>query len=104
MEIIESVDDLQAFVPLKTFEGRTFRRDLLAYYTALNLYGVGGAEPYLPKIKDVATFEEQADEAGVLNCYVGVVKNSRAALIPTDKETIKKLCEVKDNERNGAPF
>ena len=104
MEIIESVDDLATFVSLKSFEGRTFRRDLLAYYTALNLFGAGGAEPYLPKCKDLATFEEQTDKAGVLNFYVGVVKNSRAALIPTDKETIKKLCEIKDNERNGAPF
>ncbi|MBQ9016642.1 hypothetical protein IJ103_00140 [Candidatus Saccharibacteria bacterium] len=104
MEIIESVDDLATFVPLKSFEGRTFRRDLLAYYTALNLYGASGSEAYLPKVKDVATFEEQTDEAGVLKFYVGVVRNSRAALIPTDKETIKRLCLIQDNERNGAPF
>ena len=105
MERIETVEDLEKFVPVKTYEGRTFRRDLLAYYAATLLYRATDERTaaYLPRLKDVATFEEFQDDAGVCNLYVGVVHDGRAGLIPVDKEVVKELCRP-NAEKQGAPF
>lgn len=106
MERIETVEELEKFVPVKTYEGRAFRRDLLAYYAAAQLYDVPGARsaPYLPRLKDVATFEEVQNDGGAISLYVGVVHNGRAGLIPIDRDVVKELCRLTDAEKQGAPF
>lgn len=111
MERIDSLEKLGQYAPSPaTYEGRRFLRDLLAYYAATQLFEATPARTaaFLPQLKDVATFEEYAEddaEAGVINLYLGLVRNGKAGLVPIEKRVVEELCRPAEKvEKTGAPF
>lgn len=105
MEIIKTAEQLNRYVVTSGFIGRTFKRDLLAFWAATQLFDedTNNWRAYLPYLKDVATFIEPApeDAAGAKYC-VGIVKDGRAGIIPITAEVVKELCDVETAP--NAPF